>query len=104
MEENKNQTGKEERGKKLETDFINIIVKIPSETVRLEVNAVFLDEGGIPYNAVMTMNPSDIFKARQDFLDNVDFGDDYDGYFTLTDKGKEMLENDDLDAYIWEDA
>lgn len=104
MEEEKNPAEKEELGDELDTDFIHIIIQIPKETVRLEVKAVLLDPKGSPYNASMTMDPSDIREARQDFLDNVELGDDYDAYIVLTDKGREMLENDDPDSDIWEDT
>lgn len=99
MEDNAIQTEKD-----FDTEIIHIILEIPKETVRLKVDATLLDESGTPYDVFMTMNPSEIREARQDFLENVGLGDDYDGYFVLTDKGREMLENDSACSDIWEDT
>ena len=104
MEEKKNPTEREELGKELDTDFIHIIIDVPEETVRLEVKATLLDAKGAPYDASMIMEPSDIRKARQDFLDNVELGDDYDAMIVLTDKGREMLENDSMCSDVWKDT
>lgn len=78
-------------------DEIHIIIRMPSETVRLEATAFVMDEDGKLHEAVMTLSPSDIREARQDFLNNVELGDDFDTVLTLTDKGKTLLRHMDTD-------
>lgn len=81
-----------EEAKEIELDEINIIVKIPKDTARITIHAVVLDDDGSPLGVSKTLNPEDIRQARQDFLDNVEDGDDYDALFVLTDAGREWLE------------
>lgn len=81
-----------EEAKEIELDEINIIVKIPKDAARITINAVVLDNDGSPLGVSKTLNPEDIRQARQDFLDNVEDGDDYDALVVLTDAGREWLE------------
>ena len=81
-----------EEAKEIELDEINIIVKIPKDAARITINAVVLDDDGSPLGVSKTLNPEDIRQARQDFLDNVEDGDDYDSLVVLTDAGREWLE------------
>ena len=76
----------------IEVEEINIILKIPKETARLHVEATVLNPSGNPQKIAKTLSVSEIQKARQDFLDYVEFGDDYDAEYTLTEKGRELLE------------
>lgn len=69
----------------------HIILAVPRDTVRLKVEAAVLDENGQMRSYEAVLGPEDIRQSRQDFLDNVDGGDDYDAVYTLTDKGRELL-------------
>jgi hypothetical protein len=81
----------EETRKEIEVDEINIILKIPKESVRLVVSATVLDNDGKTMKLEKTLSVSDIMAARKDFLDYVEEGDDYDVRYVLTDKGLEYL-------------
>jgi len=74
---------------------MGIIVKIPeeSESIRMEVDLV--DASGVKRKCIAQFNKDDIDGMRQDFLDNVEFGDDYDAVYVLTDKAKIYLNNRD---------
>ena len=90
-----------EKGDEIELDQINIILKIPKKTIALEIQPKILDDNGEVMTLSATLDPEDVRAARQDFLDNVDCGDDYDALYTLTDKGRELCEriqNGDPDA------
>ena len=69
----------------------HIIVNIPKNTVKLRLEAKFLDESDEIKTAHIDMNVNDIYEARRDFLDNVEDGDDYDAVYRITEKGKEYL-------------
>lgn len=73
-------------------DEINIILNIPANTAFLTVGATVIDESGklVQYKE-MTLMPEAIRQARQDFLDNVPSGDDYNAEYALTEKGLELL-------------
>ena len=77
--------------KEVELQEVNIILRIPENAASLEVCAGLVDENGKFINVKKKLTVQDIFKARQDFLDNVDGGDDYDAKFVLTDEGLEYL-------------
>jgi len=72
-------------------DMMNIILKIPKSTVHLAVIATLVDDdGGISQvNASFPLEA--INKARKDFLENVEDGDEYDVCYVLTEKGREYL-------------
>lgn len=74
----------------LDCELINIIVKVPKETVTCGFTAKLLMNGELK-EAHMDMTPEEFRQARQDFLDNVEGGDDYDGVWVLTDKAKREL-------------
>lgn len=76
----------------IEADM-NIIMKIPRNTVRLEATISFFGGNGEVLKAAKVYDVEEINQCRQDFLDNVEFGDDYDASFVLTDLGMEYLES-----------
>ena len=69
----------------------NIIMLIPPNTVHLSVTATVMNPDGETFKCVANYGPSDIFDMRKAFLDNL-YDDDYDAVYTLTDKGREWLE------------
>lgn len=71
----------------LDCELINIIVKVPKETVACRFMAKLLQDGKL-IEAHMEMTPEEFRQARQDFLDNVEDGDDFDKMWVLTEKGK----------------
>ena len=75
--------------KEVELQEMNIILKIPENAVFLEVKASLMDENGQLMNVMKRLPVQDIFKARQDFLQNVEDGDEYDARYVLTDEGRE---------------
>lgn len=79
-------------GDTVELDEYNLIIKIPRESIKLDIKAVFLDDNDELTTVCKTLKLSDIQEARKDFLDNVEDGDDYDARYCLTDKGREWLE------------
>lgn len=79
-------------GDMVELDEYNLIIKIPRESIKLEIKAVFLDDNDELTTVSKTLKLSDIQEARKDFLENVEDGDDYDARYVLTDKGREWLE------------
>ena len=80
------------RKKEVELEEMNIFLRIPKDAVALEVTASLLDGDGKLMKASNKLSVSDIGKRRQDFLDNVEFGDDYDARFVLSEKGREYLD------------
>jgi hypothetical protein len=62
-----------------------VIIKIPENTVRLEITASVMDEDGNVVKAHTTFNPSDVYAIRKDFLDYV-YYDDYDAYRERTER------------------
>ena len=76
--------------KELDCELINIIVKVPAETVACGFTAKLLQDGKL-VEAHMEMSPEEFRQARQDFLDNVEEGDEYDRVYVLTDKAKREL-------------
>ena len=74
----------------LDTELIHIIVQVPKDTVSISVDAKLLQNGKL-IDAHMDMTPEEFRQARQDFLDEVEAGDDYDRVWTLTDEAKKML-------------
>lgn len=74
----------------LDTELIHIIVQVPEDTVAVSFDAKLLQNGKL-ITAHMDMSAEEFRQARQDFLDNVDGGDDYDTVYTLTEKAKRKL-------------
>lgn len=88
--------GKSKNGKKEEKtiDFeeMNIFLRIPKSVASVTVNAVIIDENDKAVKVSRKLSADDIRKARQDFLDYVEDGDDYDAKYVLTDEGRAYLE------------
>lgn len=77
--------------KEYELDEMNVILKIPTEAVEVELTVKFVrDNEIIAGKRVLTMG--ELFQARRDFLDNVEDGDDYDVRYAITEKGLKYLE------------
>lgn len=72
-------------------ELINIIMKIPSSTAELTITASRIENGEIKRYETH-MDTDEIFSARKDFLENVEFADDYDNVYVLTDKGRSMAD------------
>ena len=79
-------------GDEVQLEDMGVILRIPKEAVRLELTVKLLDEDGVLREVVAEFSASDIREARQAFLDNVEFGDDYDAMWQLTEKGRRQLE------------
>ena len=75
----------------LDCGLINIIVKVPENTVACGFTAKMLMNGELK-EAHMDMSPEEFRQARKDFLDNVEDGDDFDKMWVLTEKGKAEVE------------
>ena len=81
-----------EEHKVIELEEMNIFLRIPKEAVALEVTASLLMDGKVQ-KVSTNLSVSDIRDRRQDFLDNVEDGDDYDARYVLTEEGKAYLES-----------
>jgi hypothetical protein len=75
----------------LDCELINIIVKVPKDTVACRFTTKML-QGGKLIEAHMEMTPEEFRQARQDFLDNVEGGDEYDKVYVLSEEGKAWLD------------
>jgi len=78
-------------GDEIQLEDMGVIIRIPKEAVRLTMTVLILDEDGNLQEVVAEFSASDIREARQAFLDNVEFGDDYDAIWQLTEKGRRQL-------------
>lgn len=78
--------------KEYKDEIINIIVKVPANTIGLTLTAKTIGKDDEVQKYQSEMSLADIFAARNDFLDNVECGDDYDAVYTLTEKGRKMVE------------
>ena len=87
-----------DENKTVELEEMNIILRIPKEAIKLEVNALLLDEEGEVVKVGQSFSASRIREMRNAFLDNVEYGDDYDGYFVLTDEARAELEREEMHA------
>ncbi len=76
----------------MELEEMNIFLRIPKEAVALEVTASLLDGDGKIMKVSAQLSVSEIHDRRQDFLDNVEDGDNYDAKYVLTDEGRAYLE------------
>lgn len=70
----------------IELDLINIILPIPKQTVSMELTVKVMD-GDTIQTVRKPFTISDIHDMRQNFLDNVEFGDDYDAVYEITEEG-----------------
>lgn len=75
----------------LDCELIHIIVQVPKDTVTCSFEAKLLINGKLE-TAHMEMTPEEFRQARQDFLEEVEDGDEYDKVWVLTDKAKKELE------------
>lgn len=90
MEEAKNL----QPGEPVELEEMNVIIKVPKDVVRITMNCTVFSDGMEDLLKVeAVLGREDIRQARQDFLDNVEDGDDYDALYCLTDAGRALLEN-----------
>ena len=78
--------------KQVELQEKNIILRIPENAASLEISASLVDENGKLMNVRKQLTVQDIFKARQDFLENVEGGDEYDVKYVIIDEGREYLQ------------
>lgn len=78
--------------KVIEVEEENIILRIPRDAAGIEVTATLIGEDEKVQKISRKLSVSDIREARQAFLDNVEFGDDYDAKFVLTEKGQKYLD------------
>ena len=83
---------KKEEPKTIELEEMNIFLKIPKDAVALEVTASLIADGKVQ-KVSKKLSVSDIRDKRQDFLDNVEDGDDYDARYVLTEEGMAYLES-----------
>lgn len=72
-------------------NLIHIIVQVPEETVACSFTAKMLVNGKLQ-DAHMEMTPYEFRQARQDFLDEVYSGDDYDKVYKLTEEGRKYAD------------
>lgn len=79
-------------GEDIQLEEMNVILKIPANAARLEMTVHMFDDEGEAMKVHTCIDASMIRDARQAFLDNVEFGDDYDAKFVLTEKGREWLD------------
>ena len=80
-----------ERSEEIELNELNIIQQIPEGTVAPEVTAkIIMDDELV--SVTKKLGIQEITRARQDFPDNVEDGDDYDVRYVLTDKGRAYLD------------
>ena len=73
-------------------ELINIIMKVPQGTSYLSATAKLFDKKGEPVSYQMEMDAEMLAEARQDFLDNVEDGDEYDQVYCLSEFGRATLE------------
>lgn len=77
--------------KTVELQEMNILLRIPENMATLEINASVLDGEGKRMKVSRKLSPGDIFKARQDFLENVEDGDEFEAGYVVTEKGFKSL-------------
>lgn len=73
-----------------EEELIHIILPVPKDTVTVSVTAKMIQNGKL-IEAKMDMSAEEFRQSRQDFLENVEDGDDYDKVWTLTEEGRNHL-------------
>lgn len=77
----------------VELEQINIIMQIPKEAVSLEITAQMIGPDGKLMKVKKMLSILEIQEAREDFLSNVEDGDDYDVRYVITDEGRAWLEH-----------
>ena len=77
--------------KMIELDEMNIFLRIPRNTIFLDVNAKIMNDSMTIQEVHRDMPISEIIEARNNFLEYVEGGDDYDARYALTENGKEFM-------------
>ena len=88
----KNDKNDKKEDKTVELEEMTIFLRIPKSVASVTVNAVIIDENDKAVKVSRKLSAEDIRKARQDFLDYVEDGDDYNAKFVLTDEGRAYQE------------
>lgn len=70
---------------------MGIILKIPVNAITMSVTVKFINSDGEVKQQVADFDHGDIIDFRKDFLDNVEYGDEYDAIYSVTDKGNAYL-------------
>lgn len=78
--------------REVELEEMNIIIKVPKDALKVTVKVQVPGYDGEVMKVKKKLLKTDLDKARKDFLDNVEGGDDYDAKFVITDKGAKFLE------------
>ena len=73
--------------------MMNIILDIPDSTFHMDVVAKMIDDDESTKIVTARLGLADIRRMRQDFLDNVEGGDDYNAVYTLSEQERKRLEN-----------
>ena len=76
----------------VELDEMPIILRVPKDSVAIELISTVFDENDELMRVSRKISVSEIYQYRQDFLDNVEFGDEYDAVYTLTEEGRAYAE------------
>ena len=74
----------------VELEQMGVILRIPKGCKKLTLTAI-IEQDGKEMSVSTTLKKKALKTARKDFLDNVEFGDDYDEVYALTDEGKAYL-------------
>ena len=75
----------------MELDEMNVILQIPENAVSVTITATIMIDDK-PMKAKKKLDAEAIRTVRQEFLENVEFGDDYNAMFVLSDKGRELAD------------
>lgn len=79
-------TGEEYKG-----GMMHVILEIPDAAYHLDIVAKTINDDENTQIVTTRMGLADIRQARQDFLDNVPAGDEYNAVWGITQKGLESL-------------
>lgn len=80
-------TSKEYKG-----GMMHVILEIPNAAYHLDIVAKTIDDEENSQIITTRMGLADIRQARQDFLENVAAGDEYNAVWGITQKGLESIE------------
>lgn len=78
--------------REVELEEMHIIIKVPKDALKVTVKVQVPGYDGEVMKVKKKLLKTDLDKARKDFLDNVEGGDDYDAKFVITEKGAKFLE------------
>lgn len=79
-------------GDPIDLEEINVIMKIPVGSAFIKMQVTMVDAQGNVSEVETMYSTEEIRQMRQDFLDNVECGDEYDARYVLTEKGRQYLE------------